>query len=413
MKKLPSIFGSGRIYGIAIEYPPPNSDRGSRLNAVDWYGFDMSEAGDGAGAPWWRETVFRSVTLYPWATMDAEEVVADLVDRGVNVIFVVTKESDGRVFYDSAVAPQQVPSRDLLAELVAAAAEYEVAIVPSLFVLCDKHLVEEHPEAVQVAREGTAIRYPNVSAEWMHWACPNHDVVREHLRAVVDELLTYDIDGVQFTHFEFQPVMNGESSYRSCFCDACLARQEAPDPDGDAPAWTAARCETVTELIAELSAPVRERPELLTNVEMEAFADLESAAADSRELLGVDRLSLAEFADVLTLRTAHVAVDMHPLWIRDVVRSLGERTGVPVVPSIRTAGGDRPLTEVPDDELMTAIQMAMHGGSQGVSLFSTGANVGRISDDQWETIESQYAELAAFERDHFRPSEPAPDGEPE
>lgn len=358
----------------------------------------------GNNAQWWRETLFRSVTLYPWATMDTEEIITDLVNRGVNTVFVVIKESDGHVFYDSEIAPPQIPDRDLLGELAAAAAGRDVSIVPSLFVLCDKYLVERRPEVVQIAREGTEIRHPNVSAEWMHWVCPNHQVVREHLRGVVDELLTYDIDGVQFTHFEFQPVMNGETSYRSCFCDACLSRYDARSVEDSPEEWTEARCETITGLIEELTAPIRDRDDLMVNVEMEAFADLESAVADSRETLGVDQLSLSEFADVFTLRTAHINVDMHPIWIRDVVRSLRELTDMPIVPSIRTSDGERSQTVVPADELMTAIQMAIHGGSQGVSLFSTGANVGRISDDQWEVIESQYAELAQFERDHWRSS---------
>lgn len=362
----------------------------------------MSMESADENAQWWDDTLFRAVTLYPWATMDAEEVVDNLADRGVNVVFVIVKESDGRVFYDSDVAPPQVPDRDLLGELVAAAAHRDLAIIPSLFVLCDKYLVDEHPDTVQVAREGTEIRYPNVSAEWMHWVCPNHQVVRDHLREIVNELMTYDVDGLQFTHFEFQPVMNGESSYRSCFCEACLARDDSRNVDDSSSEWTAARCETITELIDELTTPLRGRDDLMVNVEMEVFADLESATDDSREILGVDQLSLAEIADILTLRTAHVKVDMHPIWIRDVVRSLREQTDTPIVPSIRTSDGERPQTRVPADELMTAIQMALHAGSQGVSLFSAGANIGRFSDDQWDVIESQYGELVQFESNHWR-----------
>jgi len=351
---------------------------------------------------WWNERFFRSVTLYPWATMNTEDVINNLADRGVNAIFVVVKESDGRVFYDSDVAPPQVPDRDLLGELVEVAADYDITVVPSLFVLCDKYLVEQYPEVVQVAREGTEIRYPNVSAEWMHWACPNHDIVRDHLGDVVDELLEYDIDGLQFTHFEYQPVMNDESSYRSCFCEACLSRHESHNVDDGSAEWTAARCETITGLLEELSAPLRDRNDLMMNVEMETFADLDSATEDSRDTLGVDQLSIAELADVLTPRAAHVGVDMHPLWIRDIVRSLREQTGCPVVPSIRTADSKQPQTPIPSDELLTAIQMALHGGSQGVSLFSTGANVGRISNEQWETVREQYQELREFERVHWR-----------
>jgi len=150
-----------------------------------------------------------------------------------------------------------------------------------------------------------------------------------------------------------------------------------------------------------VTGPVRDHEELLLNVEMEAFADLDSAVADSRETLGVDQASTAALADVVTLRTAHVDIDMHPLWVRDSVRALDQQTATPVVPSIRTAGDGRPMSGIPDDDLVTAMQMALHGGSQGVSLFSTGANVGRITDDQWETIERVFDEFATFEREHW------------
>lgn len=349
------------------------------------------------GDRWWEETLFRGVTLYPWATMDTDAVVKDLVDHGVNAINVVTKESDGRVFYDSDVAPPQVPNRDLLAELIAAADGHNVAIIPSMFVLCDKYLLDEHPETVQIARDGTELRHPNVSAEWMHWVCPNHEPVREHLQAIVEELATYDIDGIQFTHIEFQPVMNGDSTYLSCFCDACIEHHETHE-DNKTDDWVDVRCETITKLITELTVPIHDREDIMVNTEMEAFADLESAIADSRETLGVDPISIADFADIFTLRTPHVDIDKHPLWVRDGVRSLRKETATPIVPSIKTSSGERPMTAIPDDELMTAIQMAFNGGSQGVSLFSTGANVGRITEDQWEAIEAQYEELASFER---------------
>ena len=356
------------------------------------------------GKQWWKERFFRSVTLYPWATMDTEAVVNNLIDQDINSVFVIVKESDGRVFYDSDVAPPQVPDRDLLGELVDTAADHDLTVVPSLFVLCDKYLIEQHPEVVQVAREGSEIRYPNVSAEWMHWVCPNHNLVRDHLGDIVDELLEYDIDGLQFSHFEFQPVMNDESSYRSCFCEACLSRHDALNIDDNSGEWIDVRCNSVTGLLKELSAPLHDRDDLMVNVEMETFANLESAVEDSRDTLGVDPPSIAEFADVLTPRTPHIDVDMHPLWIRDIIRSLEERTGCPIVPSIRTADSKRPQTAIPSDELMTAIQMALHGGSQGVSLFSTGANLGRISDDQWDTVRDQYQEIKQFEREYWRPN---------
>lgn len=354
---------------------------------------------DSGSDRWWRDRLFRAVTLYPWATMDVDAELGRLEERGVNTVFVVAKESDGRVFYDSSVAPSQVPNRDLLSELVDAAADRDLALVPSLFALCDEYLVERHPEAVQVARDGTEIRYPNVSMEWMHWVCPNHDPVRDHLRTVVEEIAAYDVDGVQFTHFEFQPVRNRETNYRSCVCEECAATYDVGAQDGST-AWEAARSDAIVDLLADVARPLRDRDEAMVNIELEMFADLESGQADSREILGVDQAVLAEYADVLTPRATHVTLDVHPLWIRDVVRSLRSRTGAPIVPSVRTAA-ETAEDAIPNDELHTAIQMALHGGSQGVSLFSTGANIGRITPDQWETVHRSFRELAEFERTYW------------
>lgn len=359
----------------------------------------MVEAENTAGR-WWDDRMFRSVTLYPWATMDAEAELKELAERGVDTIFVVTKESDGRVFYDSSVAPNQVPSRDLLADIVEAATIHDVRVVPLLFVLCDKHLVEEHPETVQVAREGTDIRYPNVSAEWMHWVCPRYDVVRDHNRAVVDEVLEYDVDGVQFTDFEYQPIRNGETSYRSCFCDACLEQYDSQEITDESDAWVDVRCETVTSLLEKLTAPVHDQDGVMVSVELEAFADLDTASENSREMLGVDQHNVATLSDVLSPRAAHVDLDMHPIWIRDTIRSLRAEMDTPIVPSIRTARGEEPYERATEGEFVTSVQMALHGGAHGVSLFSAGANVGRITPEQWAWVERMFEEMTQFEREY-------------
>lgn len=364
----------------------------------------MAKQADANIDHWETDQIFRSVTLYPWATMDAEATVRQLIEHEVNTVFVIIKESDGRVFYDSDVAPSQVPQRDILADLVRAAKQYDLRLIPSIFVLCDKYLTEQYPETVQVAREGTEIRYPNVSMEWMHWVCPNHEIVRNHLRAVVEELTAYDIDGIQFTHFEFQPIMNGESSYQSCFCEECVTRSESRDVPGESNAWVEMRCESTTSLLDDLSASLCSSNEQIVDIEFEVFANLDTAVEDSRETLGVDQPSLMEFADIVTPRTSHVDLDMHPLWIRDVVRSFRAMTDTPIVPSIRTAAGETPSERLSADELVTAIQMALHGGAQGVSLFSAGANVGRLTPTQWTTTEEMFEELARFEREYGLPS---------
>lgn len=350
--------------------------------------------------PWWNTQLLRAVTLYPWATMQPDAELKRLANNGVNTIFVITKESDGRVFYDSDVAPNQVPGRDLLAELAEAATVHDINIVPTLFVLCDKYLLEQYPQTVQIAKEGTEIRYPNVSAEHMHWTCPSHDIVLEHLQAIVNEIADYDVDGIQFTHFEFQPIVNGESSYLSCYCEKCREEYEHQSVSEQSPAWIDRRCTQIHSLLEILSDPFRDQSEYLVDIELEAFSNLETAIDDSRRILGVDQRDVAQHADMLTPRTAHIDLDMHPVWIREVVRSLRKQTNTPVTPSIRTGRGERPFKRLEDDELISAIQLALHGGAHGISLFSDGANIGRLTTDQWETATEMFDELDYFDREY-------------
>lgn len=357
----------------------------------------MSGAEGSEKTPWWENQLTRAVTFYPWATMRPEKELQRLVENGVNTLFVVTKESDGRVFYNSEVAPRQVPSRDILGELIDAAEEYDLRVVPVVFVLCDKYLLEQHPSVVQVAREGTEIRYPNVSSEYMHWACPNHESVRTHLYRIVDELTEYDIDGIQFTHFGYQPIRNGDSSYSSCFCEECMARYEKHDVAEDSNTAVDLRCNTTATLLKDLTDPFRNREDCLVSIELEAFADLEAAIEDSRKTLGVDPRDAAAFADVLNPRTAHLDMDLHPLWIREVVRSFRAETGTPVVPSIRTAEGTNPENKLLASELTAPMQLALHGGAAGISMFSGGANVGRITESQWETVTEVFHEMQYLE----------------
>ena len=343
---------------------------------------------------WWERESIRAVTLYPWATMDVDTVLSNLAKRNVNTAMVICKESDGRVFYDSDTVPNQVPSRDILGELTAAASDYGIRVVPTFFTLCDKYLLERDPELVQIARDGTEIRYPNVSFEWMYWVCPSRTEVRDHLQRLTQEVSEYDVDGIRFSHLEFQPVYNDGTDHLSCFCDRCVERAEQvgdSDADGHA-SWLAARTEASTELFAALADPFDD--DQMVNLQVEVFTDAELTLRDSHETLGLNIEALADHVDVLTPRTAHVDMDLHPLWIRDVTRSLHEAVDPPILPSIRTAGSGSDGERLPPDELHTAIQMALHGGSDGVSLFSAGANIGRITDEQWEVVEESFAGIA-------------------
>ena len=346
--------------------------------------------------PWWSRDSIRAVTLYPWATMDVDAVIADLADKSVSTVMVVCKESDGRVFYDSDVAPSQVPERDILAEIVEATDQRDMHAVPVFLTLCDKFLLERNPGYVQIARDGTEIRYPNVSFEWMHWVCPSYPAVRDHLHSLAEEISEYNVDGIRFQNIEFQPIRNGESNYRSCFCDACLAERAEDDPEAvDEDPWQTHRIETNAKLLATLAEPFDD--DQMVDLQLEVFADMESTLQDSSHQLGLDIEALAAHVDTLSPRTAHIDMDVHPLWIRDVTRSLVNAFKKPILPSIRTASRVDSSDQLSEDELHTAIQMALHGGAHGVSLFSAGANIGRLTEDQWQVVMKTFDRMKMIE----------------
>ena len=335
---------------------------------------------------WWGEEAIRAVTLYPWATMDVDGVLAELADRNVNTVMVICKESDGRVFYDSDIVPNQVPERDLLAEFVDAAGRRDMYVVPVFLTLTDKYLLEQDPSLVQVARDGTPLRYPNVSFEWMHWVCPSNPAVRDHVARLATEISEYDVDGIRFSHLEFQPVLNGDSDYLSCFCEQCVDGDETVSSDDES--WLDYRANLSESLLTDLVEPFDD--DRMINLQVEVFADMESTLRDSREKLGLDIEELSAHVDTLSPRTAHVDMGVHPLWIRDVTRAMRDAVQKPILPTIRTASSTDPENPISPDELHTAIQMALHGGASGLTLFSDGANIGRLTDEQWDAVEDSF-----------------------
>jgi hypothetical protein len=353
-------------------------------------------------AEWWHEGGIRAVTLYPWASMRVEAVVDTLLAAGVNTVFPITKESDGHVFYDSEVAPVQSPGRDILGELVAAAPP-ELKVVPNLSLLLDKQFWQRHPETVQRGEDGTEIRYPNVDAEWLYRVCPNHESVREHVRRVVEEVVAYDIDGVLFNHFDFQPVRAGEESYLACCCSAC---DGALDGAPGSPAWVESRCAAIDGFLDDISEPLAGRDDLLTTFLVESFDQYGASSDYLRETFGVDLARLAPRADVLVPNTDHVDLGLSTLWIRDTVRWLVDYTDTPVVPVVRAAETPRRGERLPPGELFTAVQMALHGGAAGANVFCVGTNTSSATGAQWARVADVFSELARLDPLVAEPAKP-------
>lgn len=341
---------------------------------------------------WWTTGTVRAVTLYPWATMPVDDVVEALVDADVSAVVLIVKDSDGRVFYDSEVAPPQVPDRDVLGEFVEAADDRGLRVVANLNLLHDKFLGERHEEAVQVSSDDTRVRYPNVGAEWMCCICPTHEFVREHLQSIVDEVVRYDVDGVLLKNFDFQPIRRDGTGHPSCFCAKCRRtmgdRGVTPQTEG----WIDARCDVVEQLIETVTEPAR-ADGLPTMYMVDSLDQFDTSPRYLRRTFGIDLNWLGKQADLLVPNTAHVDLGLHPLWIRDTVRWLREYAGTPVLPVIKATKTGDPDVRVENNELFLAIQMALHGGAVGVNLFSVGANLGTIDRDQWHVVERSFGEL--------------------
>lgn len=237
---------------------------------------------------------------------------------------------------------------------------------------------QNHPEWFTVNRNGeSSLTHPQY-VDYYKWICPTRDPVREYLRDIVGEAAgNPDVEGINLDYIRHADVIlpvglwerygivqdREYPQYDYCYCDVCRSRfhdEFGRDPMGiaDAPAdpeWKQFRWDSITRLVNELAEVVHRQGKPIT-------ADVFPTPAMARLMVHQDwdKWNL----DAVFPMIYHTFYNRPIDWIESTT---GE--GVRNLAGRRSLYSGLYLPALAPGELGAAVQAAIWGGAQGVSLF--------------------------------------------
>ncbi len=118
-----------------------------------------------------------------------------LNDMHINTVFFLTKYTDGKVYYNSKIAPR-ASKWDVLEYIVKKSRHYNMEIHPYINVFIEEgNLLKENPLWAEKRQDGTVLT----------WSSPAVDAVRNRILAIVKEIIkNYDVDGIQLDRIRYQ-----------------------------------------------------------------------------------------------------------------------------------------------------------------------------------------------------------------
>lgn len=140
-----------------------------------------------------------------------KDIVEAQIAAGSQYLVIWGKDSE-YAYYDSKVAPKcpGLGTRDVLREAVEAAKPHGLPVIVYCVVQGNGYPLREHPEFKMKDSEGKSIDRICLNSGFM-----------EHLKAIVDEMLAYGIQG-----FHIDMLDQGFGPPYGCWCDACRERFE-------------------------------------------------------------------------------------------------------------------------------------------------------------------------------------------
>lgn len=159
---------------------------------------------------------------------DAEEFASTLKAAHVDSVTCFAKCHHGMSYYDTKVGVRHPSLKfDMLARQIEACRKHGIAVPVYYTIVWDNYMAEEHPEWVQVSKDGVPIGAKQFEAGWI-WLCMNTDYA-DYVEAQTQELLDgYHLDGI------FYDIVMQTSP--GCCCRSCLRSMKklGLDPTNDA-----------------------------------------------------------------------------------------------------------------------------------------------------------------------------------
>ncbi len=150
----------------------------------------------------------------PEVTLDVEHFVDEAVRIGAASIDFTTESAFGNCLYHSKIGrTNRVMRGDIFAEMCALAKERGLEVIAYYNMVLKDALGAEHPEWIQVDREGNPLRFES------YWMFCMNTPFRERVFAQMEEIASlFEIDGFSYDLQYFHP--------KACFCPWCRERFE-------------------------------------------------------------------------------------------------------------------------------------------------------------------------------------------
>jgi len=367
-----------------------------------------------------QEYGVRGVWLWGSTVRDvgAEAIAKDLEANHVNVVFLLVRGTAGTAGYNSSLAPVVDPSRDVLAEMIAACHPRGIEVHAWFVFNQDKAYTDAHPED-RVWHRGKPDSGDKPYEITDGKVCPDSQDHLEYTKAMIREVLeNYDVDGIHLDYIRY-----GHAVY--CFCphhyekaadlgiDIERVREAlgktfysgpwgAPDPQyifdayeneaypehRDVKAWMDMRADEVRAAVESMRNVVKE---VKPNAAFSASLMPEGALADSKTFALChygQRYCDAELYDFICPMAYHVDYGKTPAWVGTVTQgAITDSNGKP-----RVYAGVQAYGKVTAQDLAEAVKAARLSGADGFVLFK----YGDISGEEWNAVNQALGEIGPW-----------------
>jgi hypothetical protein len=232
--------------------------------------------------------------------------------------------------------------------------------------------------------------------DWVEFACPTRGDFRktriEEAREIVRELHPTGLSIDFIRHFVFWEMVGPERDPstlpETCYCSNCLeafaarigvgidlSTFEASDAaawiaDNAADEWVRFKCDTITTMVEEITAAVREvDPGILINIHAVPWRADDYDGAVTR-VAGQNRAALGAVADYLSPMCYSFMLHRPPEWVASVVDDVARHAGCGVLPSIQVATAYRESEVFDAAEFEACLRAALAPPSAGVVFWS-------------------------------------------
>ena len=356
------------------------------------------------------------IFLYIWQSGDKEirgvwlwgstvreqgaDVIAETLHKHkINTVLLLVKGKSGIAEYQSKVALECIPKKDVLKEIINACKPKGIKVHAWIVFHADIKWVSTHPEDALYnqgnPQEGKPNPYPVDDR-----VCPLSENYRQYIKSLISELISnYDIDGIHLDYIRYP-------QYGYCFCpehykkaknlgitienvrDAVYKTEFDINKDPryyfnqyksgnpDITQWVTMRIEEITSFVKEIRALIDSSD---AKIKLSSAFMPEGGETDDTFALCHYAQSYPELGammDFICPMSYHIEYKKPPEWPAQIALNTEKKTGKPAYAGIG-AFGDATV-----DDVVTAIKHCNKQKVRGFILF----RYGTITDEMWSAL---------------------------